>query len=105
MTADELPDGVVGLIEEVRERGCGAWMGRAGCNEPAEVAVVGETQLFFSTFRAVTLEPGVNLVWLCSRHTPDGEDGGAIVRDMPRALRRSQERERQKYLRLLGLAP
>ena len=86
-------------LKDLKARGCGAWVGRSACNAPVSGAVtLGETRLLFTTYR--------NLI------VPHGGGGGHVIavfcadheanwlKDMPQALRRSQEKERQKYLRL-----
>jgi|TARA_R100000049_G_C1877747_1_gene35190 hypothetical protein len=95
------------VIEFLRQRGCGAWRGRKQCaaevNETVHLshgsALVFRTYLAaYPTFLAYD-DVGNAIVgtmaFVCDRH-----DGESLERDMPRSLRRSQQKEYEKFLKL-----
>jgi hypothetical protein len=89
------------VLDTLRQKGCGAWKGREQCAAPLgkkSAAVLGETKLFFSTYVSAGPMQDLGNMWVVLVCT-DHEDVN-LVKDMPRSLRRSQERERQKFLKL-----
>jgi hypothetical protein len=90
-------------LDYLRGQGCGAWKGRAQCGEKVdETVTVGWAQLLFSTY--LTAGPFVlpggeraSIAFVCSDHAGDN-----MTKDMPRALRRSQAKERDRWIALGG---
>jgi hypothetical protein len=85
---------------ELRERGCGAWRGRTGCDDPASWLALGGGGLLFLTYRAVYGSVDGAMAVLCDRHAGPLWQ---IARDMPRPLRRAQERDFRDLLRRFGM--
>lgn len=76
-------------IAFLRARGCGAYVGRAGCNEPDNLyATVVGLYSTFMMYRSLDLG-SLALVFLCDRHVPPNDP----LIDMPAFLRRQQVRE------------
>jgi hypothetical protein len=81
---------------ELREQGCGAWRGRTACGDPASWLALGGGGLLFLTYRAVYDPAAGAMTVLCDRHAGPLWQ---IARDMPRPLRRAQERDFRDLLR------
>ena len=77
----------------LKEKGCGAFVGREGCNADADITVFCGWQLAFMLYRSVHDFPerGLSTAILCERHAE------SPIVDMPRAFRREQEREFEKF--------
>lgn len=90
-------DKLAELLAALEDSGCCAWRGRTACGEKPTTMVIGETTIFFHTFRSLAgAVPGGVIVFLCERHLND------LWADMLTPLRKDQERERRKYLRQRG---
>lgn len=94
--------------EYVLGRGCGAWVGKGKCDQPALGTCEGGTPLQFATYLSVTVDKKVTLAALCARHCPPrGVAGvtGRIIADMAPEILRDQRREMDKFFRLSGQPP
>lgn len=78
----------------LEEDGCCAWRGRTVCGDKPTMLVIGGTTLYFHTYRSLVVE-GMAIAFMCQRHLNNPQI------DMHRSLRRSQERERLKFKRMV----
>ena len=91
------------MIDRLKSGGCGAFKGNQRCGaelKPDNAYTIGQSSLLFLTYAAVgpIHLPGESirdyrwmLAFLCERHQ------GNPVLDMPRSLRRRQEKEQKKF--------
>ena len=90
------------ISDELMKGGCCAWVGRAACGASAKNVVLGQSGLLFFSYRTIwDAEAWLCMVAGCDRHCPSADGGENVLqtwtRDMPRGLRRSQEKELAKF--------
>ena len=104
MLSGELAD-PIRVVDRLKSGGCGAFKGRQRCGaelKPDCAFTIGQSNLLFLAHTAVG--PITNPVsdirhmvsFFCERHQDDP------TKDMPRALRRRQEKEQKKFIELGG---
>tara|TARA_Y100000310_G_C20414245_1_gene683520 strand:+ start:49 stop:435 length:387 start_codon:yes stop_codon:yes gene_type:complete len=83
-------------MDLLEARGCGAYRGREQCKGPTTGEVyLGQLQLLFMTYVSITVPqwaPTSTVAFVCAEHRPPAD----LMKDMPRALRRDQERQCRK---------
>jgi hypothetical protein len=87
------------VASAMRHEECGAWHGRTGCRNPAAYLAIGGVGLCIMTHRRIIRAGRSTFAYLCHRHAGPLEQ---ITRDMPRPLRRAEERALAKLLAKAG---
>ena len=106
MLSGELAD-PIRVVDRLKSGGCGAFKGRQRCGaelKPDCAYTFGQSNLLFLTYIAAGPFPwpwpslDIRCMWafFCERHQDN------LVLDMPRALRRRQEKEQKKFIEMGG---
>jgi hypothetical protein len=106
MLSGELAD-PIRVVDRLKSGGCGAFKGRQRCGaelKPDCASTIGHSSLLFLSYIAAgpfTLPDSGGglrsmLAFFCERHQDN------LVLDMPRALRRRQEKEQKKFIEMGG---
>lgn len=84
------------LIAELACRGCGAWVGRSACGEPATTLLSGYAWLIFRTYRSAHGENTFVYAAVCDKHAASRD---ALTADMPEDISVAQLAEFARWRR------
>jgi hypothetical protein len=90
---------IVDALRILVDLGCGAWVGRTACGQPATAILEGTAWLHFNAYRAIHGDSVPVFVAVCDRHA---ESRKALIADMDRRIRKSHHEEYVRFRRKVG---